>query len=167
MKALLASSMAYRPRLMILDEPFSGLDPLTREELIEALIDGSSETTVVLSSHDLPEIETFVTHVAFLDDGRLRFSEELDALTSRFREISVTLDEDRPPASWSSSWICLESAGGCARFVDTAFDPDRTEAEVRARFDGIRRIQTEPMPLRSIFLALARIRKAERSEGTR
>jgi ABC-2 type transport system ATP-binding protein len=67
MKAAFASSLAYRPSLIVLDEPFSGLDPLVRDELIEGLIERAPETTIVLSSHDLAEIESFSSHVGFLE----------------------------------------------------------------------------------------------------
>jgi ABC-2 type transport system ATP-binding protein len=59
MKASLTSSLAYHPKLLVLDEPFSGLDPLVREELIEGLIDCAQETTILVSSHDLADIESF------------------------------------------------------------------------------------------------------------
>jgi len=48
MKVALASSLAYHPRLLILDEPFSGLDPLVRDELIEGMLDRVSETTIFI-----------------------------------------------------------------------------------------------------------------------
>ena len=69
MKAAFASSLAYRPSLIVLDEPFSGLDPLVRDELIEGLLDRAPETTIFLSSHDLAEIESFSSHVGFLEEG--------------------------------------------------------------------------------------------------
>jgi ABC-type multidrug transport system ATPase subunit len=92
MKAAFASSLAYRPSLIILDEPFSGLDPLVRDELIEGLIERAPETTIFLSSHDLAEIESFSSHVGYLEQGRLLFSEEMSVLTGRFREVTVTLE---------------------------------------------------------------------------
>jgi len=52
MKAALASSLAYRPKLIVLDEPFTGLDPLVRDELIEGLLDSAESTTILISSHD-------------------------------------------------------------------------------------------------------------------
>src|SRR5580765_6803536 len=91
MKAALASSLAYRPRLMVLDEPFTGLDPLVRDELIESLLDTAEDTTIFISSHDLAEIETFASHVGYLGYGSLKFSEEMAVLTARFREIEITL----------------------------------------------------------------------------
>jgi ABC-2 type transport system ATP-binding protein len=71
MKAALASSLAYHPRLLEVDEPFSGLDPLVREDLIEGLVESAEETTILISSHDLGEIESFASHIGYLDRGRL------------------------------------------------------------------------------------------------
>jgi ABC-2 type transport system ATP-binding protein len=156
MKALLTSVMAYRPKLLVLDEPFSGLDPLTREELIGALLEAATETTVLLSSHDLAEIESFVTHVGYLSGGHLGFSEELPALTARFREITVTTDRPKLPEPWPTEWICLERDKAWIRFVDTRFDPARTDEGLHRRFPGATGIESQPMTLRSIFLALAR-----------
>ena len=98
MKAALASSLAYRPKLMVLDEPFTGLDALVRDELIEGLLPRAENTTIFISSHDLTEIESFASHIGYLDRGRLQFSEELETLSGRFREIVVTF-ADAPPAA--------------------------------------------------------------------
>src|SRR5690242_13054556 len=84
MKAALASALAYHPKLIVLDEPFTGLDPLVRDQLIQGLLDRAVESTIFVSSHDLAEIETFASHVGYLEAGQLRFSEELAALANRF-----------------------------------------------------------------------------------
>jgi ABC-2 type transport system ATP-binding protein len=76
----------------VLDEPFSGLDVLVREQLIESILDRTPEATVLVCSHDLAEIESFASHVAYLNEGRLEFVEEMGALTDRFREIEITLE---------------------------------------------------------------------------
>jgi ABC-2 type transport system ATP-binding protein len=108
MKAALASSLAYHPRLLVLDEPFSGLDPLVREDLIQGLVESAGETTIFISSHDLADIESFASHIGYLDHGRLQFSEEMTSLISRFREIEVTIE---PPATlpadrqWPANWL--------------------------------------------------------------
>jgi ABC-2 type transport system ATP-binding protein len=160
MKTALVSSLAYRPRLLVLDEPFSGLDPLVRDDLIQAILDRAGETTILLSSHDLAETETFATHIAFLDSGRLRFSEEMDSLSARFRQIEVSVDApiDLPSGpDWPGDWVQPERSQALVRFVDTHFDPDRTPAEIQRVFrTNVRQISAHPMPLRAIFLTLAR-----------
>jgi ABC-2 type transport system ATP-binding protein len=159
MKAALASSLAYRPRLLIMDEPFSGLDPLVREDLIEGLLESAGETTILISSHDLGEIESFASHIGYLDRGRLQFSEEMTSLTARFREVEVVLDSpplvplDRP---WPAHWLRPETAPALVRFVETHFDPERTPDEIRRLFGDVRNISAHPMPLRAIFVTLAR-----------
>ena len=103
MKAALVGALAYRPRLLVLDEPFSGLDPLVREEVIEGLIESASETTIFISSHDLGEIESFASHIGYLDRGRLQFSEEMSSLTARFREVEVDSRAARKASNRSRS----------------------------------------------------------------
>jgi ABC-2 type transport system ATP-binding protein len=159
MKIALASSLAYRPRLLIMDEPFSGLDPLVREDLIDGLIESAGETSILISSHDLGEIESFASHIGYLDRGRLQFSEEMTSLTARFREVEVIVDSapllplDRP---WPSHWLRPETAPALVRFVETRFDAERTTEEIRRLFGEVRNISAQPMPLRAIFVTLAR-----------
>jgi ABC-2 type transport system ATP-binding protein len=81
-KAALASSLAYHPKLIVLDEPFSGIDSWVRDQLIEALLERCAGATVLIASHDLAEIETFASHIGYLDGGSLRFSEEMTSLAA-------------------------------------------------------------------------------------
>lgn len=157
MKAAFASALAYRPSLIVLDEPFSGLDPLVRDELIEGLLDRAPETTIFLSSHDLAEIESFASHVGFLERGRLLFSEEMSVLSGRFREVTITLETPSPlPAEIPSYWLQPEISGSVVRFVDSNFLGDATSPDLARLFPSARDISLEPMPLRSIFLAIAK-----------
>src|SRR5256884_2503358 len=104
MKAALASSLAYRPRLIVLDEPFTGLDALVRDELIEGVLECADGATILISSHDLSEVESFASHIGYLDRGRLQFSEEMASLVDRFREIEITLANPSPsPISWPAA----------------------------------------------------------------
>lgn len=160
MKASLASSLCYDPKLLVLDEPFSGLDPLTRDELIAALLECNEKTSVLVSSHDLADIESFASHIGYLNQGSLEFSEELSSLTARFREMQVTLDEPALPAPWPAHWLRPEASPAVVRFVETHFDPERTIAEIRLLFRGVSHIEATPMPLRSIFVTLARTSQA-------
>jgi ABC-2 type transport system ATP-binding protein len=158
-KAQLASSLAYRPKLIVLDEPFSGLDVLVREQLIESILDRTPEATVFLASHDLAEIESFASHIAYLNDGRLAFAEETAALTARFREVQVTLDSPADlPADLPSAWLNPEVAGVVIGFTDSGYG-DASQAQIRSRFPGAREIAARVMTLRSIVLALEKSAK--------
>lgn len=160
MKAAFASTLAYRPRLMVLDEPFTGLDALVRDELIEGLLERAPETTIFLSSHDLAEIESFASHVGYLESGRMLFSEEMSVLSERFRDVTVTLDEPaRMPAQKPPTWLGMEAADHVVHFVHSEYTG---EEQLWNSFPTARAIAVEPMPLRAIFLALA---KAARGTG--
>jgi len=159
-QAALAAALAYRPRLLILDEPFGGLDldVLVRERLIESVLERSGETTVFLASHDLTEIESFATHVAYLNQARLEFVEEMGALSDRFREVEVVL-EDEPaelPRDLPAAWLNPQLSGAVVRFMDSRFDARGADSEIRRRFAGIRDVSVRAVPLRSIFVALAK-----------
>ncbi|HET9742923.1 MAG TPA: ABC transporter ATP-binding protein [Terriglobales bacterium] len=157
MKAALAGALAYHPKLIVLDEPFSGLDPLVRDELIESMLERASECTILLSSHDLAEIESFATHVGYLEAGRLKFAEEMTSLADRFREVELTLS--RPVTlsqCWPESWLQVDASPAVVRFVESRFDPEKTTSEIQRAFAEVRDVSFNPMSLRSIFLAIAK-----------
>ena len=166
MKAAMASALAFRPSLLVLDEPFAGLDPLVRDELMEGLLDRAPETTIFLSSHDLAEIESFSSHVGYLEQGRLLFSEEMDVLAGRFREVTVTLEG----AGFSGgilppSWLQYEASASMVRFVESAWRGEESQAELGKRFPGARSLEVEAMPLRAIFLVIAKQRRGRDAAG--
>ena len=112
---------------------------------------------MLISSHDLAEIESFATHIGFLHGGRLQFSQSLTDLAERFREIEVTLDAAPTlPRDWPAGWLRPEAASAVVRFVDSQFDEARTLAEVRRIFGERARVAVNRMPLRAIFVALAK-----------
>src|SRR5262249_4325974 len=139
MKLALASSLAYRPKLIVLDEPFTGIDLLVREQLTEALLERAEGATTLISSHDLADLENFCSHVGYLDKGRMNFSEEIASLLERFREVEVTC-EDTPsvPADWPKNWTSPESSSAVVHFVDSQFDSKNTMGEVQRRFPDLR-----------------------------
>ena len=157
MKMALACALAYRPKLLILDEPFSGLDPLVRDEFMEGLLSQAGEMTILVSSHELAEIDGVATHVAFLDEGRLLFHESMGDLMGRFREVHVVLDgEAANPDRAPKEWMHMRALGNTLTFVDTQFDERRLSDRIRSELPGVRGIDSRPMALRAIFTTLAR-----------
>ncbi len=159
MKAALLSSLAYRPKLLVLDEPFSGLDPVVRDDFIRGVLEVSAtgDWTVVVSSHDIEEVERLADHVAMLDAGRLRLSERTESLQARFRRVEVT----GAAAAVSALPECVEweQSGVLTRFVATRYAAGESEREWSARL-GTSAVRVQPMSLREIFMTLARTARA-------
>jgi ABC-2 type transport system ATP-binding protein len=163
-RAALVSALAFRPRLLVLDEPFSGLDPVVREDLVHGVLQlaGEQQWTVLISSHDLDEVERLVDHVGFLDEGRLVLTEPLADLQARFRAIDATVEDqariDGGPAAQApvpSTWIGMAAAGRLVRFVETRYTPGETEAQATHALRASQ-VEVRPMSLREIFIALVR-----------
>ncbi|MEZ5362364.1 MAG: ABC transporter ATP-binding protein [Bryobacterales bacterium] len=159
MKAALVVSLAYRPRLLLLDEPFSGLDPLVRDQMIQALVEIAAQDgmTTLVSSHDIAEIENIADYVGFLRQGRLCVSEPLDSLCGRFREVETLLsDGSTPMAPFPRSWRNVERTGAVLRFVESRYERGESEARWEQLLPQASGIEASPMTLRQIFIALAR-----------
>jgi ABC-2 type transport system ATP-binding protein len=157
MKMALACALPFRPRLLVLDEPFSGLDPLVRDEFMERLLEQAGAMTVLISTHELADIEDVATHVAFLDSGKLLFQESMSDLTGRLRQVQIVLN--RPAQELleiPASWLQLRALGNVLSFVETRFSEEELSARIAAVVPTMRSVDVQPMPLRSIFTVLAR-----------
>ena len=101
-RAGLLIALAFRPELLVLDEPSSGLDPIVRRDILGAIIRTISEEgrTVLFSSHLLAEVERVSDHVAMMDKGRIVISKRMHELKETFRRLTVRFDDPRvdPPA---------------------------------------------------------------------
>lgn len=169
MKAALASVLAFGPELLVMDEPFSGLDPAVRTELVQTLLDrthtedSAEAPTIMISSHDLDEVECFATHVAFLHQGELLFAESMESLLARCREVTVTFEEEvaaQIRAKLPEGCVAIEASGAMLRFVDLRVNVADHEGAIRALMPSAIHLQSEPMNLRAIFLALNKIGRA-------
>jgi ABC-2 type transport system ATP-binding protein len=158
MKVALLCALAPRPRLLVMDEPFTGMDALVKDELVRGLLTsaGSEGWTVLLCSHDIGELELLADYVGFLDRGRMKLSEPMDALRNRFKHVDVVLSET--PATWSapSDWLSLQQAGQHMSFVMTHDAGHTAEHAVAARLPSAARIDVRDATLREVFVALAR-----------
>ena len=158
MKAALISSLAYRPSLLVLDEPFSGLDPGMRDDMAHGMVMFASKgnRTIFIASHDLTEVESLADHVGFLQHGRLETSERLTEMRERFRRIEFKHAGEGGMSDWPAEWLQLEREDDTVRFVDSRFDPVDTPRRLRERFGEQASWQTTSLTLREIFLALGK-----------
>ncbi len=158
-KAALLTSLAYKPELLVLDEPFSGLDPLVRDEFIRGVLELTEESnwTVFVSSHDIDEVERLADWVGIINEGELKLSESTASLQGRFRQVEMTrAEEGSLPDGLPTSWLVPEQNGRVVRWVDSAYDEGSLPAAVEQQFPGGRLDRVAPLSLRDIFLSLAR-----------
>lgn len=90
-RAGLAQALIGPPDVVFLDEPTSGLDPRTAHEIKRLIASLAPRTTVVLSSHNLAEVEEICTHGAILDHGKLTISGPIEQLTRRGGELRIVV----------------------------------------------------------------------------
>jgi ABC-2 type transport system ATP-binding protein len=158
MKVAVLASLAYAPELVVLDEPFSGLDPLARDELAQAIssIGRERPLTSLIASHDIEEIERLATWVGYIDQGRLLFAEPVESLLARHRLVEVGTPRGpavAPPAV--EGWLVQGMADGVLRFIDAHHDAPDAVQRITAAYPNLN-LRTSPISLREIFIAQAR-----------
>lgn len=158
-KAALLSSLAYRPELLVLDEPFSGLDALVRDELIRGILELCDREgwTIFITSHDIEEVERLADWVSIIDNGQLQFSEPVEQLQARFRRVEVVSKTPfKKLTSLPKSWLQIEVAGCTLGFVDSLYREEETLHQIKKLFSEEISITETPLSLREIFLTLAK-----------
>src|SRR5690554_4803335 len=91
----LALVMAIDARLLVLDEPTLGLDVLYRKEFYQRLLEDyfDEQKTIVITTHQVEEVEHILTDALFIRDGRIVLNSEMDAVGERFTEVLVNADQ--------------------------------------------------------------------------
>lgn len=156
MKAAMLFALAWHPRVLLMDEPFTGMDVGIKDDLVRGLLDTSAAEgcTLLISSHDLGELETLCDWVGFLAHGRMHLSEPMERLGQRFRHVDVTLAIDHAALVPDANWLKVERAGRRLTFViDDAGEAFDARA-LASRFSGATQFDVRPATLREVFLAM-------------
>ena len=90
----IAQALLNRPRLLICDEPTSALDPLGRKEILDLLSEVRSQTTVLLSTHILSDVERICTDVALLHNGTVAVGGSISEIRTRYRRDEYLLETE-------------------------------------------------------------------------
>jgi hypothetical protein len=143
-KVSLSLTLAADPQLLVLDEPTSGLDAMVRREFLESMVDlASSGRTVLLSSHQIGEVERVASRVALLHQGRLILAEPLDELKARTFLLALTFtSRDHPAAPTANLPVELIDAADAPRQAHWLVR-DRAAAEAVRTLPGVDSLQIE------------------------
>jgi ABC-2 type transport system ATP-binding protein len=150
----LIAAEAHRPDLLILDEPSSGLDPIVRRDILEAIIRTVTEEgrTVLFSSHLLDEVERVSDYLAMLHRGALRFCAPLDDVKARHRRIVLHFERPQPEPPTVSGAIRVDGAG---REWTVICDAGKIHPAAMAQHLGATLVDNTVASLDEIFVAHA------------
>jgi len=160
-KVGLALALAPEPGLLVLDEPTSGLDILVRRDFLESMIDLAGEgRSVLLSSHQISEVERVASHVALIHKGKLILAEPLDALKARtFVILFTSTDTHRPPSPPSDLWFDpIDVANDARQTRWLVHAPSREALEPLRDLPGVMATEIMPANLEEIYLGYMRRR---------
>ena len=93
-RAMVAQCFVGRPEVVLLDEPLNGLDPVEADRLRRFILAQRGRQTIVISSHNLEDIERLCTHVAFIDKGRVTRMDSVASITHATDRIVFTLTHE-------------------------------------------------------------------------
>lgn len=157
-KVALALALGHDPELLILDEPTSGLDPLVRREFLESMLDRvATGRTVLLSSHQISEVERVTDDVAILHEGRFRLVGNLHELRQQVQEVLVRVDDSLtclPRLESPLEVLDDEAEGRQRRLIVRGFD--EAAASSLRQHTGVTDVRHTPANLEEIFAACIR-----------
>lgn len=160
-KAALLLALARRPRLLVLDEPTTGLDPVARQEVLGELMAvlSDEDRTILFSSHNTLDVEQISDQITFIDRGRIIASDNKETFLDRWRRLRLVLS---PEADLPRLPGVVE-IGGSGRLpvvVTNHFDP----AMVSVCNDAGATVQAvDPMTLEEIFVANVHSRREKQT----
>lgn len=162
-KVGLALALAHEPDVLILDEPTSGLDLFTRRDFLRSMVDLAGEgRTILLSSHQIAEVERVASHVGFIAGGQLLLGGTLDEVRERvvsYRVVTDTPLTSVPPGLGEP--LHVTTAGKETHLV--VRDPRPGLADALRSSPGVTAVDRLPLSLEEIYAAvLGRADSAER-----
>lgn len=146
-------AMAYRPELLILDEPTAGLDVVVRRDFLEGVIELIQEEgrTVFFSSHLVHEVERVADWVGVIERGKLVWCSSMDDLKKSVKRLVLTFDNIPGPFNTIPGLLSVENGGRQAAITVRDFS-DETLAKARQLDPS--NVTVQDMNLEDIFVAL-------------
>src|SRR5689334_15280792 len=161
-KAALLLALARRPRLLVLDEPTTGLDPVARHEVLGELMAvlADEDRTILFSSHNTLDVEQISDQITFLDRGRIVDSDDKEAFLDRWRRLSLDVP-DRVELPAVPGVADVARSGHLAVVTVSEYWPELPAVYEQA---GARVREVQRMTLEEIFVANVMHKRKERGE---
>ena len=152
-KVALCLALAPDPEVLILDEPTSGLDLFVRRQFLSSMVELAGEgRTILISSHQIAEVERVASHVAFLAHGRLLLTAAMDELRQRLVRFRLRYEEAPPDAGTLGRLLSRDGVGKL--WEATILDPDRNAVEALRSTAGVSDFEELPVGLEEAYCAL-------------
>ena len=150
--ACLAVAIGHEPEVLLLDEALTGLDPISRREVLRNVIDvmHAGNRTVLIAGQDIADMERICDQVGFLVKGKLLWESTLEELKARVKRLRIEHPEAPPPEIPSDAFN-VERAARQTEFTVRDFTPDRVTALAAPG----RRVEVMDRSLEDIFIDLA------------
>lgn len=144
--------MCVMPQIMILDEPVDGLDPIMRKKVWNLMLQDVAErgTTVLVSSHNLRELEDVVDHIGIIHEGRMVVERNLDEFKSDIHKIQVAYAGDIPTEAINIEGILHREQTGSILSMILRGDSERILRQLQATRPVI--LDLLPLTLEEIFI---------------
>lgn len=158
-KASLLLALARHPRLLVLDEPTTGLDPVARHEVLAALMEvlADERRTVLFSSHNTADVEQISDQITFIDRGRIVDSGNKEMFLDRWRRLRLEIPDGKALPALPD--IVASSGGGRVSILTT--NNYRSDMDAACQQAGARLMAVESMTLEEIFVASVKSRREE------
>ena len=152
-KVGLALALAIEPEVLILDEPTSGLDLLVRREFLGSMVNLAGQgRTILISSHQVAEIERVASHVAFLSHGKVLLTATMDDLRHLVVRVRARCEGPLPVASSLGTVLHEQRMGGSWQVL--LREPDREALEQLRWAPGISGYEETAPGLEEVYCAL-------------
>jgi ABC-2 type transport system ATP-binding protein len=153
MKLAIVLALSRDAELLVLDEPTLGLDAIARRQFFTELLRfmQGENRTILISSHQLTDLERFADHVAIINQGKLLASGRMDQLVERYEQVDAQVGRETALALAGINIIARE--GNRVRLL---IDRHSMPADGFAQLD-IKDVQQVPLTLEELFLTLIRV----------
>lgn len=163
----LAQAMIHRPKLVILDEPVSSLDPIGRREVLEMMREMKKETTILFSTHVLPDAEEISDDLLIMNNGQIVVSGSMSAVMEQYRQPMIRLRGETSLESWEPEFLALEGIERVVcngQYAELHIQLDRMEKSRQALLHliagqhiPIRKMEVAELSLEDLFMKAVQV----------